>query len=343
MKVGITGSPQAGKTTLFRLLTGVAGSKPGSRTSSIGVMEVPDERVRILSEIYNLRKTTYARIDLADIQVHKGQEFLNGVRNLDTLVVVLGCFMDEPGVKDSLDFIDNMETEFCCADLASVESRLERLKLNKAKPVNQMEIPFLEKCKEALDREVPLRDIGFLPHELNLVSNFAFYSSKTVILAPNIAEEHLTSGSYPGMEQISKIGEDRGYKVVPFSGTVEEEIESLDEESRTEFLNTYGITQPGTARIAQAAYEALGLISFFTVNADEVRAWTIRLGTRAKEAAGKIHSDMERGFIKAEVVSFDDFSKVGSVKECRDKGLIRLEGKDYVVKDGDIVHIRFNV
>ena len=343
MKVGITGSPQAGKTTLFRLLTGMAGAKPGAGTSNLGVMEVPDERVSTLSETYKPEKTTYARIKLVDIQAHNGQEFLNEVRNLDALIVVLGCFMDEPGVQDSLDFMESMETEFYCADLASVEGRLERLKKNKAKPVNQMEIPFLEKCKEALDNEVALRDIDFLPHEMTLLSNFAFYSSKPVILAPNISEEHLTSGDYPGMEQISGIAEDRGYKIVPFSGMVEEEIESLDKESRIEFLETYGFTQPGTARIAQAAYETLGLISFFTIGSDEVRAWTIRLGTKAKEAAGKIHSDMERGFIKAEVVSFDDFSRLGSVKACRDKGLVRLEGKDYVVEDGDIINVRFNV
>lgn len=343
MKVGITGSPQAGKTTLFRLLTGMAGSRHSAATTNVGVMEVPDERVRFLSEIYKPEKTTYAKINLVDIQAHKGQEFLNEVRNLDALIVVLGCFMDEPGVLDSLDFLENMEAEFLLADLASVEGRLERIRLNKAKPVNQMEVPFLEKCKKALDDEVPLRDVEFLPHERGLVSNFGFYTVKPMILAPNIAEEHLASAGYPGIDRISGLAERRGYKVVPFSGMVEEEIESLDQESRIEFLKTYGITQPGTARIAQAAYEALGLISFFTVGSDEVRAWTIKRGTKAKEAAGKIHSDMERGFIRAEVVSFDDFRDMGSMKACRDKGLVRLEGKDYEVRDGDIITVRFNV
>ncbi len=343
MRVGITGSPQAGKTTLFRLLTGMAGSKPGVGTGNIGVMEVPDERVRALSDVYKPQKTTYARIGLVDIQSYKGQEFLNAIRNLDALVVVLGSFMGEPGVLDSLDFIDNMETEFYCADLASVEGRLERLKANKAKPVNQMEIPFLEKCKQALDKEMPLRDVEFSPYEQDFVSNFAFYSSKQVILAPNVSEEHLAAGSYPGIEEISQVSDERGYKVVAFSGIVEEEIESLDKDNRFEFLKAYGLTQPGTARIAQAAYAALGLISFFTVGSDEVRAWTVQRGTGVREAAGKIHTDLERGFIKADVVSFGNFSKMGSAKVCRDKGLVKLEGKDYVVKDGDIVNVRFNV
>jgi ribosome-binding ATPase YchF (GTP1/OBG family) len=268
---------------------------------------------------------------------------LNAVRNLDALVVVLGCFMEEPGVRDSLDFLDNMDAEFYIADLASVEGRLTRLKTNKAKPVNQMEIPFLEKCKQALEDEVPLRNVRFSPWEQDFVSNFAFYSSKPLILAPNIGEEHLDAPSYPGMDEIHKTAQERGYKVVPFSGLVEEEIESLDRQSREEFLKAYGLSQPGTARIAQAAYDALGLISFFTRNPEEVRAWTIRRGTAVRQAAGKIHSDMERGFIRAEVVSFEDFQRLGSIKACRDKGLVRLEGKDYLVEDGDIIHVRFNV
>jgi len=342
MQVGIAGSPQSGKTTLFRLLTGMAGSHAAS-TSNLGVMEVPDERLKALGDAYKVRKTIYARIDLLDIQPYKGQEFLNAVRNLDALVVVIACFMGEPGVEDSLDFLAGMEAEFYLADLASVEGRLERLRTNKAKPVSQSELPFLDKCKTAIEAEVPLRDVDFSPHEQDFVSNFAFYSVKPIILAPNIAEEHLDAGSYPGMEEINRLAQERGYRVVPFSGMVEEEIESLDEESRVEFLMAYGLTQPGTARIARAAYDALGLIPVFTMNPNGVRAWTIKRGTKARQAAGKIHSDMERGFIKADVVSFEDFSRHGSIKACRDRGLVRLEGKDYVVQDGDIINVRFNV
>jgi GTP-binding protein YchF len=340
MKVGIAGSPQSGKTTLFRLLTGAG---LAASQSSIGVMEVPDQRVNILSGIYQPRKITYARIDLVDIQAHKGQELLNAVRNLDVLIVVLGSFMGDLGVRDSIEFVSAMETDFYVADLVSVENRLEKLKANKAKPISQMELPFLEKCKDSLDKELPLRDVEYQPYEADLLSNFAFYTNKPVILAPNVSDEQLSTGSYAAMEQVRRLSESKGYKVVVYSGMVEEEIGSLSEEDRVPFFKEYGLTESGVARIARAAYSTLGLISFFTVGSDEVRAWTIRQGTAAKEAAGKIHTDLERGFIRAEVVSFQDFSALGSMKVCRDKGLVRLEGKDYVVRDGDIMNVRFNV
>ncbi len=343
MRVGITGSPQSGKTTLFRLLTGAGTTASGSRQSNVGVMEVPDERVTTLAGVFKPDKTTYARVELVDIQAQKGQEFLNATRNLDVLIVVLGAFMGEAGVTDSVDFISNMETEFYLADLVSVEGRLEKLNTNKAKPVNQMEIPFLEKCKQALDKELPLREVEFLSYEKDFVSNFAFYTTKPVILAPNVSEEDLAESNYPGAAKITQISGDKGYEVVVFSGVVEEEIGCLGKEDRIAFLKAYGLTEPGIDRIAQAAYRTLGLLSFFTVGSDEVRAWTIRRGTKVREAAGKIHTDLERGFIKADVVSYEEFSRLGSIKACKDKGLVRLEGKDYVVKDGDIINVRFNV
>lgn len=343
MKVGIAGSPQSGKTTLFRLLTGAGASVSSSRQSNVGVMEVPDERVRTLANVFKPEKTTYAKIDLVDIQAYKGQELLNAVRNLDVLIVVLGAFMGEVGVSDSIDFISNMQTEFYLADLVSVEGRLEKLRTNKAKPVNQMEIPFLEKCKQALDKELPLRDVEFLSYEKDFVSNFAFYTTKPVILAPNVSERDLVENNYPGVEKIIRISKNNGYEIVVFSGIVEEEIDCLGKEDRIAFLKAYGLTEPGIERIAQAAYRTLGLLSFFTIGSDEVRAWTIRRGTKAREAAGKIHTDLERGFIRADVVSYDEFSKLGSVKACKDEGLVRLEGKDYAVKDGDIINVRFNV
>ncbi|MGI6628342.1 MAG: DUF933 domain-containing protein [Bacillota bacterium] len=340
MKVGIAGSPQSGKTTLFRLLTG---TDTAVSQSNIGVMEVPDERVNVLSRIFKPRKTTFARIGLVDIQAHKGQDFLNSVRNLDVLIVVLGAFMGEAGVRESVEFVNAMETDFYVADLASVENRLEKLRANKAKPINQMEVPFLEKCKKALDQELPLRNATYQPYETDFLSNFAFYTIKPVILALNVSDEQLSTGDYPGGEEIRHMPESKGYEPVIFSGIVEKEIGLLNEEDRAVFLKEYGLTEPGIARIARAAYSTLGLISFFTVGSDEVKAWTISRGTEAREAAGKIHTDLERGFIRAEVVSFEDFSALGSVKACRDKGLVRLEGKDYVVKDGDIVNVRFNV
>ncbi len=343
MKVGIVGSPQSGKTTLFRLLTGMVNLKRRGGKQGIGVMEVPDQRVRILSDVYKPRKTTYVKIDLYDTQTYSGQEFLNTVRDFDLLIVVMGSFMGESGVTDSIDFLDNMAAEFYLADLVSIESRLERLSAGKVKPVNDMEIPFLKKCKQSLDAEILLRNVDFPSYEQDFLSTFAFYSNKPMILAPNILEKHVGSNYYPGLDRIEQLSKKSGYKIVEFSGEVEEEIETLEPESRMEFLRAYGISQPGTARIAQTAYASLGLVSFFTIGSDEVRAWTIKQGTSVKEAAGKIHSDLERGFIRADVVSFDDFAELGSVQACKINGLSRLEGKDYVVQDGDVVDVRFNV
>ncbi|HHW17572.1 MAG TPA: redox-regulated ATPase YchF [Firmicutes bacterium] len=344
MKAGIVGSPQTGKTTLFRLLT--QAKEDASHRSSgqnVGVMDIPDERVLWLSSIFNPERTVFAKLDIVDIHARKGQEFLNSVRNLDALIVVIGAFMDGEGSAASCAFIDDMETEFFVADLASVEGRLERLSSRKAKPVNQMEVPFLEKCKSALDGYVPLRKVDFEPYEKDFLSNFAFYTLKPVIIAVNVSEDSLAGGDYPGKERIEKISASRDYPLVIFSGAVEEEIKSLPEEERLAFLKEYGLSEPGVSRIAKAVFRCLGLISFFTVGEDEVRAWNIREGTTAKEAAGKIHSDLERGFIRAEVVSYEDLRRLGSMKACREKGLLRLEGKDYVVKDGDIITVRFSI
>jgi hypothetical protein len=340
MKVGITGSPQSGKTTLYRLLTG---SRPGSGVSGAGVMEIPDDRVLTLSKIFEPSKTTYARIDLVDIQHQKGQKLLNEIRNLDALIVVIGSFMGEPGVRDSIDFLDSLRTEFYVADLSSVENRLEKLHSHKAKPVSQMEVPFLEKCKERLDQELSLKGVEFSAHETDFLRNFAFYTLKPMILALNLSEEHLLSKAYPGIEEIRHLADTLDYEMTLFSGAVEEEILSLPAEDMYLFLKEYGLEEPGTSRVAKVTYSALGLISFFTVGSDEVRAWSIPLGSTVKEAAGKIHSDLERGFIRAEVVPYEQFISLGSLKACRDKGILRVEGKDYIVQDGDIVNVRFNV
>ena len=340
MRVGITGSPQSGKTTLYRLLTG---SRPGAGPGGVGVMEIPDERVLALSRIFEPLKTTYARIELVDIQHQRGQKLLNEIRNLDALIVVIGSFMGEIGVKDSIEFLDSLRTEFYVADLSSVENRLEKLQNHKAKPVSQMEVPFLEKCKEGLDRELSLKVVEFSPHEEDFLRNFAFYTLKPVILALNLSEEQLLSDSHEGIEELRSLADKLGYEMTVFSGAVEEEILSLPPEDMYPFLKEYGLEEPGTARVAKVTYNALGLISFFTVGSDEVRAWSLRAGSTVKEAAGKIHSDLERGFIRAEVVSYEEFIALGSLKACRDRGVLRVVGKDYLVQDGDIINVRFNV
>ncbi|MGB4433375.1 MAG: DUF933 domain-containing protein [Bacillota bacterium] len=340
MKVGITGNPQVGKTTLFRLLTG---SSPGSSLSKVGVMEVPDERLPQLSRIFERPKSTYARIDLVDIMHHRGQDLLNEVRNLDAVVIVVGAFIGEEEVKESLDFVDSLVTDFYVADLVSVENRLEKLQSKKTKPVNQMEIPFLMKCKRALDEDLLLKEVEFAPHEIDFLSSFSFYTLKPIILAVNLSEEQLLSGTYPGMKDVRELADAQGYEVVRFSGVLEEEISALSPEDGSLFLQEFGLEESGIARLAKVTYSALGLITFFTVSADEVRAWSIPKGTTVKEAAGKIHTDLERGFIRADVVSYQDLISAGSLKASKEKGLLRVEGKEYIVQDGDVINVRFNV
>ncbi len=340
MKIGIAGLPKSVKTTLMKLLTQARGDAPAKvSTQSIGIMEIPDPRIDWLSALYKPKKTIYARTEVSDIQPHKGQEFLNAVRNLDALILVAPAFADDAPSS----FLDDLETEFFVADLSSVEGRLEKLQGNKAKPVSPYEVPFLEKCHKALNDDLPLRAVEFEAHEKDFVSNFAFFTMLPVIVAVNVSEGSLMSGEYAGREALTAKSEGAGYPLVVFSGEVEPEISSLPEAERLTFLREYGLTETGVSRIAKAAYQYLGLISFFTVGEDEVRAWTIAKGLNARQAAGKIHTDLEKGFIRAEVVAYDDLRSHGSMKECKDKGLLRLEGKDYVVKDGDILNIRFNV
>ncbi len=343
MKIGIAGLPQSGKTTLMRLLTQARGDAPvRSNTQAIGVMEVPDPRIDWLSSLYKPERTIYARTELSDIQPHKGQEFLNAVRNLDALIVVAASFMAD-STSYAASIVDDVETEFFVSDLASVEGRLERLSGNKAKPISQAEAPFLEKCRKALDDGIPLRKVEFEPHEHDFLSNFAFFTAMPIIIAVNVSESALVDGEYPGRDELKAKSEAMDYPLVVFSGEVEPEISTLPEEERLNFLREYGLTETGVSRIAKASYQCLGLISFFTVGEDEVRAWTITRGMNARQAAGKIHTDLEKGFIRAEVVAYDDLHACGSMKICKDKGLVRLEGKEYVVADGDIMNIRFNV
>ena len=343
MKIGITGLPKSGKTTLLKLLTQARGDAPAKAPSqSLGVMEVPDLRVDWLSQLYRPERTIYARLEVEEIQFHRGRELLNAARDLDALIVVVAAFMAEDPAS-VLSIVDDLETEFFIADLAAVEGRLERLSANKAKPVSQAEVPFLEKCGKALDAGTPVRKVSFEPHERAFLGNFSFFTAKPVILAVNVSGESLGTGDYTGRSELSAKAASMDYPVVVFSGEVEPEIAELPEAERLAFLKEYGLSESGVSRIARACYRCLGLISFFTVGEDEVRAWTIAEGTNARQAAGKIHTDMEKGFIRAEVVAYEDLRQQGSMKACREKGLVRLEGKDYVVRDGDIINVRFSV
>ena len=296
-------------------------------------MDVPDDRVLWLSRLFS-PETGIRRMDIGTSNLPR-----SGIperrRPTDALIAVIPCSPWRSG-----GVFGDMETEPWPTWRRWKGSRDSG---QTGQPVSMAEIPFLEKCKDALDNGVPLSKVHFEPHEGDFVTNFAFHTRKPIVVAVNASEESLHTKEYPGEDSLVAKASAMGYPVVVFSGEVESEIAALPEEDRREFLQEYGLTESGATRIAKACYEHLGLISFFTIGDDEVRAWTITRGTVAREAAGKIHTDMKRGFIRAEVIAFESLRELGSVKACRDKGLFRLEGKDYVVKDGDIVQVRFNV
>lgn len=348
MKASIIGQPQSGKSTIFRVLTGSERPTSNRDRTEVGVAEIPDWRVQYLSNICKPEKTTFARMDVVVLDEGDEQSFLKGVRASDVLIEVIPAFLiagfrGEGGASDVTSHFGHVNLTFLVRDLQTVENRLERLRLNKAKPINQMEPGFLERCKEALENEVPLRNVRFDPVYGTFLKNFDFLTLKPFIFAVNVAEDMLRSPDFPGKRQIEDIARNAQSPLVIFSGPVEEEISRLPEEDRREFLKEYGLDEPGAWRLAKITRAHLNLISFFTIGSDEVKAWTIPQGTTAVKAAGKIHSDMEKGFIRAEVMAFDDLHRLGSVRAVKESGLYRSEGKNYIVKDGDILLIRFNV
>ncbi|MDI3538833.1 MAG: ribosome-binding ATPase [Bacillota bacterium] len=355
MKIGLVGLPLSGKTTFFNLLTGAGAATStyaGQRQSHIGVARVPDARVDFLSELFRPEKTTYAQIQVLDIPgLTRGggaAEFAGPVRDADAIVVILRGFTnpaagisEEPcPVKD----LDEVMAELIITDLAVIERRLERLQKGK-KAGNALpgEEEVLKAAKEALERERPVISLGLSPEERLPLKNYGLYTDKPFLIVLNTHEEGLRGGCAPGQEELTAYANARNLPFLVVCAKLEEEIEQLPPEERADFLADLGVSEPGVARLARAAYAHLDLISYFTVGSDEVKAWTIRRGTTAKQAAGKIHSDLERGFIRAEVVSYEDMVREKSFARLKEKGLLRLEGKDYVVQDGDIMNFRFNV
>ncbi|HVN88052.1 MAG TPA: DUF933 domain-containing protein [Candidatus Binatia bacterium] len=350
MKVGIVGFPGAGKTTIFNALTGLHASVGGyadAAKPNLGTIKVPDLRIDRLSAIFRPRKTTYAEIVFVDFPATPGERAAHALdtaaivqmRDAEALVQVARGFSDpltgEPPApaRD----IDNFRSELILADLAVIEKRLDRLKKEKGK---EREHELLLRCKHTLDAEQPLRQFALSPEEARSLAGFGFLSRAPLLVVVNV-EEHDAASELPP-EVTTVLARDQLVGIA-LSGKIEMEVAALDAADRAAFLADLGITEPARDRFVRAAYELLDLISFLTAGEDEVRAWTIKRGTTAVKAAGKIHSDIERGFIRAEVVHYDDFIIHGSEAKCRDAGKLRLEGKDYVVKDGDIIHFRFNV
>ena len=347
MKIGLVGFPGSGKSTVFNALTGMSvetgyGSKAGK--ANIGVVKVPDARVDKLAEIYKPKKTTYAEITFTDLAGGGGagsgldRSVLNNMREVDALCQVVQAFPSPDGSPgDPLGQILGLEAETILADLELLERRVERLQKDRSNP---RELELIQRLLAHCEAEKPLRTLELDPAELKQISGYRFLSQKPLLLVLNVAEDAI-GDEVPA--QISAAAAERGLGLVVLSAQVEMDIAQMPPEDQAEFLESLGLTEPAKNRFITAAYELIDLISMLTSGEDECRAWPVPRNTPAPRAAGKIHSDIERGFIRAEVVRFDDLVALGSEAKCKEAGKLRVEGKDYIIQDGDIVHFRFNV
>jgi GTP-binding protein YchF len=356
MKTGIIGLPQVGKTSLFKILTKAKVEDRGySREAHLGIAKVPDDRLDKLAALYNPKKTIYATVEYADVaaigqEALKETSFLTNLRNVDALIHVLRVFEDDSiphvGEIDPLRDIKNVEFDLMVSDLTQIEKRLERLQkdLKKMRTADlEKENALLLRAKEALEQEKPLRELEMSAEEKKLIRGFMFLSQKPILYALNLSESTTLGGDLEKAATKYKIEEAAARPnagVTAFCGKVEAELAEMDDEEAAEFLGSYGLTESGLRRLIRKSYELLGLISFFTVGEDECRAWTVPVNSRAQEAAGAIHSDLEKHFIRAETIHWDTLLAAGSEAAARSQGTLRLEGKDYQVQDGDVLHIR---
>ena len=345
MKVGLTGFPGAGKTTVFAALTGLR-SDPAERRAQIGTIKVPDRRVDFLASVYSPKKTTYAEVTFVDFPPARDpqkravldQEVVTALRDADALVEVVRGFPDLAGAPArAVEDIDAFDGELVLADLGQVEKRVERVRKEKGK---EREQALLGRLQEHLDAGRPLRTMQLSADERTELAGFAFLSLRPLLVVLNVAEGDVAA-TLPAA--VAERAHAAGGQAMALSAQVEAEVAELDASDRAAFLADLGLAESARDRFIRASYGLLDLISFLTAGEDECRAWPIRRGTTAVKAAGKIHSGIERGFIRAEVVAYDEFMRYRSEAKCREAGKLRLEGKDYVVADGDIIHFRFNV
>jgi len=351
MKVGIIGLARSGKTTVFNALSGAhaAVGAFGSRDANVAVVKVPDERIDRLAEIHKPKKITYAEFQFLDIAPSEGGEdkvldsaALTLLKNTDALVHVVRAFANEDvfhpaGGVDPVRDCKALEEELQLTDLIVIEKRLERLDKEHKKTADY---EILKRAKEHIENGGSLRALALTPTEAQEIAGFGFLSQKPLMLLGNYGEESIGSDDPSGLGAYAK---ENGFTLIDLCGAMELEVAELPDQERKAFRQDLGLGEESRAQFLRAAYDMLGLISFLTAGEPEVRAWTIRKGTKAVDAAGVIHSDIQRGFIRAEVVHYDDFIAAGSMVKAKEQGHVRLEGKEYVVQDGDIMLFRFNV
>ncbi len=364
LTAGIVGLPNVGKSTLFNAITkagALAANYPFATIEpNVGMVEVPDDRLWVLSKMYNPKKTIPAVCEFTDIAglvkgASKGEglgnQFLGNIRNCNAIVEVVRCFEDSnvthvEGGVDPIRDIEIINIELILSDLAQVETRIQKIAKKAQSKVDDAakEYEILTRIKEALENEKAVRELKFEDEERKYVDAYNFLTAKPILYVGNVAEEFIAYAS--GDENFQKLkayADKTGAGCIAISAEIESQLAVLDDEDKKAFLADYGVEEPGLNKLIRATYDLLGYATFFTTGPDECRAWTFKKGMYAPECAGVIHTDFQKGFIRAETVSYDDLIKTGSALKAKEAGLVRQEGKDYIVQDGDIMLFKFNV